>query len=312
MKPWRWLAGLSLFVLVAILVVVNLKDSQKPLLEARDSSGMPKRFRSFPAKAVSDNHLDLSVSNACMIGSGQFSISELQEILKLTHAPVVVVDLRAEPHGFVNGNAISWEGSSDSAYLDLQPKKVEEREKRLLHQLRQKQIATLYLTDSSEQNRLLSKTSLPVPVTHVASEREIAEQLHLDYIRFCLAYHQIPTPAEVDRFVQLVKNTPKNRCLYFHCDGGGVRTTLFMVMYDMMRNANALSLNDILYRHCKIAGKILLKLPDRDAPGYNYALKLRKFLKRFYLYSQHNSDNFKTQWSDWHYFISQPNKTASL
>src|SRR5690606_26441789 len=42
-------------------------------------------------------------------GSGQFSEKELQRMIsQIPASNIMIVDLRQEPHGFLNGNAVSW------------------------------------------------------------------------------------------------------------------------------------------------------------------------------------------------------------
>jgi hypothetical protein len=59
--------------------------------------GMPRNFR------------DLSVIGINAISSAQFSEDELQKLRqKYPNEKIVIVDLRQESHGFINGKPVSW------------------------------------------------------------------------------------------------------------------------------------------------------------------------------------------------------------
>jgi Inositol hexakisphosphate len=64
--------------------------------------------------------------------------------------------------------------------------------------------------------------------------------------------HCRPTDDMVDRFVTFVHGLPANAWLHFHCHGGDGRTTTFMALYDMIRNAQNISLDDTVARQSLI------------------------------------------------------------
>jgi protein-tyrosine phosphatase len=65
-----------------------------------------------------------------------------------------------------------------------------------------------------------------------------------------------PLDEAVDQFIVAVRALPENAWAHFHCEAGLGRTTTFLVLYDMLRNAARVSLEDIVCRQ-----KLL---------GYNY------------------------------------------
>ena len=55
------------------------------------------------------NFRDLSVIGIIAIASAQFSEDELQKLRqKYPNEKIVIVDLRQESHGFINGKPVSW------------------------------------------------------------------------------------------------------------------------------------------------------------------------------------------------------------
>ena len=58
----------------------------------------------------------------------------------------------------------------------------------------------------------------------------------------------------VNYFMDIVKNNPENTWFHFHCKAGVGRTTTFMIMYDIIKNGNEVSLHDIIGRQLLLSG----------------------------------------------------------
>src|ERR1043166_4524010 len=87
-----------------------------------------------------------------------------------------------------------------------------------------------------------------VTVKSAGTERYIVGGAGASYVRITVTDHTRPLDDEVDRFVLAVRALPGNAWAHFHCEAGLWRTTTFMVLYDMLRNANRVSLEDIVRR----------------------------------------------------------------
>ena len=85
------------------------------------------------------------------------------------------------------------------------------------------------------------------------TEEEVAKSLGMNYYRITARDHLWPAPKYVDQFVGWYKTLPKDAWLHFHCAAGAGRTTVFMVMVDMMKNPT-IPLNTILDRQYLIGG----------------------------------------------------------
>lgn len=131
------------------------------------------------------------------------------------------------------------------------------------------------------------------------SEQELVNQMNLKYKRIYVQDHHIPSEKEVDRFLEIARNLPENRWIYFHCRAGEARTSTFMIMYDIYRNAKQVSLSDIFVRQTLLGGKNFSQLPEQDSPKFKLAVERLQFIKRFYEYAHNNTDNYATSWSDW-------------
>lgn len=118
----------------------------------------------------------------------------------------------------------------------------------------------------------------------------------MSYIRIPVTDKEKPSDDMVDYFVQFVQSLPQNTWVHFHCEEGLGRTTTFMAMYDIMKNAKKVNLEDIMNRQVLIGGQDLL---DNKINTSTNAKERAEFIKKFYEYSLQNNNNFKITWSQW-------------
>lgn len=198
---------------------------------------------------------------------------------------IIVVDLRQESHGFVNNIAVSWMDADNKANKGLMTDQVIKDENSKLAGLLSKGIAELKTDEEGT-----------VKVNKVQNEEELVKGQGISYLRLPVTNNERLSDDIVDSFVNFVKSQPKDSWMHFHCMEGVGRTTTFMVMYDSMKNAKKVSLNDIMTRQVLLGGKNLINV---DGDAQSEAGKRSAFLKMFYKYCHENNDNYNTSWSRW-------------
>jgi hypothetical protein len=247
-------------------------------------------------------------------GSASFSEESLQKMLKKIPAKkITVVDLRQESHGFLNGLAIEWWESRNAANRGKSLDQIIKDETDRLAALKQDNKATIERLEIDDQKKTFDKKEpIKLPVQSVKSEQEVCKAYDLGYVRIPVIDRERPDDAQVDRFVAFVRELPDGQWLHFHCKAGHGRTTMFLAMYDMMRHAKKVSLDDIIKRQFLIGGIDLAADPDKDSWRYALAVERRKFLGKFYQYCKENNDGFKQSWTQWleKQGMGQPSKTA--
>jgi protein-tyrosine phosphatase len=270
------------------------------VLDMRNLPELPKHFRT--AKDKVDSHINTKgLTDLPLAGSAQFSKLALDKILeRLQTKHLTIIDLRQESHGFLNGNAISWYAPDDAANAGLTPQQVEKRQASLLRGLSRQKTAKIYVILSKTPNERIDETrKLEFSMRSVSSEAELTDRPNLNYRHLYVQDHHVPSPKQVDRFIAIVKSLPQDEWVYFHCRAGMGRTTTFMAMYDMMRNAKKVSYEDIIARQAALGGKDLAHLPAPGVYQYQAAVDRLDFLKQFYQYAHDNEDDFQTTWSRW-------------
>lgn len=293
----------SISFIISVISSLIFATNSKPTLvfdstaQTQQASQMPKNFRSTNESFTNPKLNTESLKQLHMIGSGAFTVAELQKIIHQIPGKITIVDLRQESHGFVNGLPVSWYGKHDQENLGKTNNAVKQDEINLLNQLAQQKNIAIHEIITKKSGNIIQSKPITITVEQVATEEQIAKQNHLGYERFYVTDHMPPRAEEVDRFVKFVKSLPNDQWLYFHCHAGVGRTTTFMLMYEIMRNAKKLPLDVLIQRQYLLGGKDLAELPKRSSYKYTDAAARKTFIKKFYDYVKTNQDNFQTSWS---------------
>ena len=249
-------------------------------------------FAPYSGKAPSRVGLDTLQAS----GIGQFSIESLKILQKqIGDRPFIDIDLRQESHGFFNDTPVSWYAQNDWANRGKDLRQVEvDEDQRLRQGLKAGQLTGYAIHE--DPGGQLKLTPHPLVVRSTATEAEVTRQASLGYFRIPATDHLPPDDANVDRFIDFVRKLPADTWLHFHCEAGVGRTTTFLAMYDMLRNAKRVSFEDILRRQWLLGGLDMLKAPSDSTWKYRYTIERTAFLKRFYRYAKTAS---QVSWSEW-------------
>lgn len=263
-------------------------DEPTLVLNALNEEILPKKFRScrdsLPTdyRGSKDGLAELRIS-----GSAQFSDRELNALQKKLGSvgKLTIVDLRAECHGFVNGMAVSWFSTKNWAPKGKTPQEIEQNEdKKLAGLLAQKEIVVTRMLSKTPEDAIKDFVKMNVQVTSVSNEAKLIKQhgLGLDYKRIYVLDHTAPSEEQAEEFIKFFKALGPDNWLHIHCAAGSGRTTLFMCMCDMLRNASKLSFEDIVQRQYRLGGIDLQHLGAPDGWKYPCTKQRLEFLKRFY------------------------------
>lgn len=232
-------------------------------LDAENVPGLPRNYRTcddayraipprYAKEASSRIPSRKGLSELHISGSSQYSEKGLDAVLavlrKRTQGPIILVDLRQESHGFLNGMPVSWYGKRNWANRGKGHFAVLFDEARRIHALWGKDVTFVRL---KTDKRPLS--TVTVKAVQVLTEAELAAQKGVMYVRFTATDHLWPDAGEIERFRRFAANLPKDAWLHFHCVAGEGRTTAFMTMYDMLKNPDV-PYEDIVLRQLRIGG----------------------------------------------------------
>lgn len=245
------------------------EDTVHLVQDAANIEQLPKHFRKCTDKVDIPEGVTLNLSGLDKLnisGSAQFSeitLNLIKDAIGSDHS-IIAVDLRQESHGFINGTAVSFKNEKNNANAGLTLEQVIKTENEDLKSIQLNEPLTLYNT---------KKVIIP---ERVENEALLTENKSIGYLRVPVTDGKLPSDDMVVYFITFVNNQPKDSWLHFHCKAGIGRTTTFMIMYDIMKNCNEVSLYDIITRQV-----LLSKISLKDAQDF-YSGEHHDFLTSFY------------------------------
>ena len=242
---------------------------------------------------------DEGLSTLNISGSAQFSepqFARLAETLRqcANEKRVIIVDLRQESHGLVNGIPISWYGSHNWANAGMTLEAIEKDEQERFGAM----VGSTIKAYGREGDSAINETE--IRVERFMTEKELVESEGFEYYRLPVQDHTWPTPDVLDTFIAFVKELDcQNAWLHFHCQAGKGRTGILMMVYDMMMNPQV-PLEDVVVRQTMLGGSYPLYTEDSDNYKVpHYAMKA-SMTPLFYEYVQQQHDlNYEVPWSQW-------------
>ena len=272
-------------------------------IDLKLANALPRNFRTTenPVKATNGEPPSTTgLSDLRASGSGEFTPAGLKLLLTRTRGPVTVFDLRQETHIFVNELPISWYASRDWANVGRSSSAIEADEASRVRSLTVGSEIVIRPGEAVKKGSANSATPQHVQVKNASIERDVVGATGASYVRITVTDHAQPVDDEVDRFVLAVRALPENAWAHFHCEAGRGRTTTFMVLYDMLRNANRVLLEDIVRRQ-KILGYDYDVLHPAEPGNWKapYTADRAAFVGAFYDYARANPNGRPQLWSEW-------------
>lgn len=310
------IASLALGLPLAAFATLEQKNPPNPPADAKSPvlvwdvapgqrTGLPRSFRTTndPLKTVGGVRPSAAgLADLHAAGCAEFTVDNLKAMLAKIPGPVTIFDLRQESHGFINGEAVSWFATNDWANVGKTPKAVSTDEKQRL--------ASCGLGSEVvvASDAAIKDPSAPTPAEHltaqtVLNEKKVVAAAGASYVRIPVTDHCRPSDAAVDQFIQAVRSLPADHWAVFHCRAGKGRTTTFLALYDMLRNAGAVPLKDIVARQSELIGgyDILAAEPGGDFEAWKAGVTADRvaFVTAFYDYARANPNGSPLLWSEW-------------
>jgi hypothetical protein len=212
-------------------------------------------------------------------GSSRITLSSLKQALADTPGPVYVFDLQTEPHYYIEGLPLYWYG-----YNNHSPFAEKLNEPNITYVVR----------------RLLRTGKLIHTAADIQTEKTMVENAGFHYIAAYQARHQLPHIEQVDLFLKAVSKLPSKCWVHFHCSAGKGRTTVAMVMYDILKNKNV-PLEAIVDRHHVLGGENLFDTTIWEKSTYTKQMleNRKKFIYNFYAYVHDPKGLEASTWKEW-------------
>ncbi len=143
---------------------------------------------------------------------------------------------------------------------------------------------------------------VPINPKKLYSPREMATKVGLEEVRRPIEKFQMQNPKDIDAFINLVKGLSPEDVLWIHCRKGLFRTTMYMILYDIMKNADKATLEEIIARQGPqgLGGSDFAQRFDPKKWDTGYKSGWAEIVKEFYKYAQANqATGFAKSWSEW-------------
>jgi hypothetical protein len=281
-------------------------DADKPLLvwdvDPALRAGLPRNFRTTndPVRLTDGPAPDATgLAGLRASGGAEFTAASLKLMLAKLPGPVTIFDLRAEDHGFVNGEPISWYATNNWANAGKTHAAIVADESGRLGAFVPGESCSL-ADDRAIKEEAGVTPPEKITVVQTETEGQLVAADGAAYVRITVSDHARPTDAEVDRFILAVRQMPPGGWAHFHCRAGKGRTTTFMALYDMLRDAGSVALPDIIRRQSLLIGDYDLLKPNTEGGWKTAVFEDRAaFVRAFYDYARANPNGRPQLWSEW-------------
>jgi protein-tyrosine phosphatase len=265
-------------------------------------AGLPRNFRTTDQPLVVKEGRTPDVVGLVALhesGGAEFTPVGLKLMLTKMRGPVTVFDLRQETHVFIDDVPVSWMATNNWANVGRTHDAIVAGETARVDACPTGTKLAL-ADDKAKKTETGGTPPEQVVVTHAATEREVVEAAGAHYVRLTVTDHARPLDGEVDRFVLAVRELPVDAWAHFHCRAGRGRTTTFMALYDMLRNARQVSVEDIARRQ-EILSTDYDVLSVGDESGWKAAVTADRvaFIRAFHDYAVANPNGRPQLWSEW-------------
>ncbi|KTD76320.1 tyrosine protein phosphatase [Legionella waltersii] len=277
-------------------IVLDSKTKFSPILWFRDAEFIA---HSYPGNIEGIHRLNVSGSEEPSEKGWAFIANYIKEHVTNPERKVIVLDLRQESHGYLNGRAITLVSSYNWINLEKNNEQSLKDQSNWLNGLKEKKKVNGILTVSQYRAKDFSHgRSMAVGVVH--DENYYVKRMGFDYRRLYITDHRAPLDSEVDAFISIVKSNPEDTWYHVHCRGGKGRTTTIFALFDMLKNADKVSFEDIIARQASISPFYNLMVIDRTVPELSqYYAERVEFLTHFYDYARESLQGYKGTWSEW-------------
>ena len=219
------------------------------------SNTYPRNFR-FLESMLDGKKIHISAS-------GQFTVNQvnyLKHIAKLHNKKLLVIDLRAEKHGFVNGLPVHFLSDDNISEEIIQHHK--------LHKITVKD----------------SHHYVDIKVKDFLTEAELLEKHNVKYYNIKIRNMFIPEYDQINILLDLIRSYKDDYWIHIHCKAGKGRTTTALVAHFISEYSNTASLEEILDYHHKIGG-INITIDSAMKKDFIYrelALERAEFIRKLY------------------------------
>lgn len=272
----------SLVALVLLVVVIAYSDLRISSKFARFRTSLDEPMRTSDFVPTEEGFRELNMS-----GSTLFVTNILDKLKAIANGKeIYVISLIENGHLYINEKPAYWLGYSEDSNLNEHP-----TNNSLRHKIRYALRRGFYT----------GRLSHNIDDQDVVFDRDLMKSKGVHHINLYYDRKSIPGDDYVSNFINLVKSIPEDAWIHFHCNAGRGRTTVAMVMYDIIHNAKTVPLKDILERNYLIGSDNLndVTLWKNGTYTVDQLERRHDFVSGFYEYMRSDDGYGKYTWVEW-------------
>jgi hypothetical protein len=257
------------YLFIALLSVVLVSVG----LEWQDTYRKNAPFRTMQDPLASTESVDVTgLRELPFAGGPLMPLPALKKHLAFVKDPIIIVDGIHGKFGYIQG--------VPEQYLKYHKESLSWR---------------TYLWRLWYTGTLFSQPQLIIPAEKAAA------LYGFGYRSFRIGSKYLSEDKDIDAFVSFMDSLPKHVFLYFHCIHGKGRTSMMLVMADIMKNAPQVALEDIIKRQHLLGSVDLFDTAPWTRSTYaTKTLEDRKtFIERFYDFISQRKAGALQTWSAW-------------
>lgn len=235
------------------------------------------KFRTMQDTIPSSEKIDLTGLRELQASGGpMINFPDLKKRLNPANKNIIIIDGMRENHGYINTIPTTFFG------------------------YHRRKLSTRYFI----RRLLFTGTTQPLP-ERTSSEIEMARKYGFSYKNIKIDSRILTPNASVDEFVTYFDQLPESIWVHFHCRHGKGRTSMMLVMYDIMKNAPKVALTDILKRQhllgsVDLTNTIAWKTKKKGNYTSRTLKRRKKFIEDFYAFICQRKAGGIQRWSDWY------------
>lgn len=148
----------------------------------------------------------------------------------------------------------------------------------------------------------------------VLTEAQEAKKYGFGYANISIGSKYLSPDENIDQFVAFFDRMPTNTWVHFHCFQGRGRTSMALVMYDIIRNAPKVALKDIVKRQYLLGSVDLFDTSIWAKSKYNKTQleDRKKLIENFYEFICQKKAGGIQVWSEWRHHKLRRQHTPAI
>ncbi|PPU86647.1 hypothetical protein XpopCFBP1817_18920 [Xanthomonas populi] len=210
------------------------------------------------------------------------------------------MNAREESHAIVGGYPSTWRTPNNWGNVGKSRGEALADEHQRIQELKsQESVSIFHRKDVKSEAPNQREVILSKP--QIFSEEELVKAAGAKYLRLTVTDHLSPCAEDINAFIAMERELAPHERLHVHCGMGLGRTTIFIVMHDILKNARMISFEDIINRHRAFnPGRSLDGHKDVSHKGRSeFRDERSEFLSLFYEYAKENPKGQPLLWSEW-------------